>query len=371
MLLFKTEHLRALQAFIQPIKSNKEQFPVLAYLKFQWEAGSDYCTITKTNLKTFVVKRLPLQNNQTESGALLVSEDMLNNFILFSNNETINITHLGKQVKLRSGKANILHQLEPVEHFPSVATCEEDDAVPINLEYARLVAQIINNDEIPHPTNHVFLGPNGTCGGDGVVMFKQPSATYSKKLSLRGDVIRSLPNIEFKHAETSSYDFFFGTDLIYGFVKAELAWVDFDRFFKSTATGGFQCDKAALLRFNNLAVSAAQNSREVSATWGNVYDDINSTISLEMKEAAYNIDLYDELKIIGDGFKFSYLPLMLSKLLNAIPYETLNIIKDGMMSYIKTADGAVSLITSLKIKEPEPVAVAAVDELPFSDDEPF
>lgn len=355
MLLFRSEYLRILQSAFQPVKTG-DQFPVLKNLLVTWEAAGTEVVFTKSNLETVIKKSIPINNPQMVAGSMLVTEKILWDFINFTSEEIVSI-EIDKlfRVLIKAGKSKISSTTEEAEHFPSTPNVNRDEAKVINLEYCRLVANLVNSEEIyaSHPSGYVFLGKNGTCGGDGIVMFQQKSATHEDEVCLRPHIIAALPNEELRYASSENYHFFFTEKTEWAFVKTEMKWMSFDKFFDVDYDGGFTVDKVALLKFNNLAVSAAlQNARDVTASW--VSSKEQDTIELSMQDEAYNIDITDQIRTTGEVFDFAFFPLSLSKLLKAIPYETLQIKNVEGKAYFTTVDGSHALMAPFKKVKHEP-----------------
>lgn len=332
MITLTTDDLKHLG--LEAVKTNNIM-TALSYIKMSCRDG--YAQITKTNLKSFIVKTIPCVGE----GELLVQESVLYNFLAHTDRPTLKI----EAGKITAGNLVLEFPIEPVNLFPIVPVYPGFDMVEIDLTYARIVALLVDGEDVPRPTNHVFIGPKGTMGGDGFTMLYNSGAKALEPLALRGETLRAIPNKPVTYASGENYDYFFTDDAQYGFVKSEISYMDLTHIFAEIGSLPFSCNKKALISFNELAMSSSINAKSVAATWE---QQTAGSIHLEMNDAAYKINIKDDMDVSGPAFDFTYLPAIMNKLLRALPYDTLNLTYNKNAAYITTEDGSISVVQELK-----------------------
>jgi hypothetical protein len=341
MFNFKTSDLKAALPKLTAIKTNT-LLPVMAYWRV--ERSRTGVLITKTNLNSFIKIEVPAESGPEEK--FLVPEKMIINFLTFATEERLVLALKAGKVIITDLKSSINSPEEPIENFPTVTGRAEGEGWPFDPAYARIAAAVVNNDEIPSPSNHVFIRPNGTGGGDGFCLFFMPESKGEQPISLRGEVIRALPNNILNYSSGDNYDYFYTPGVEYGFIKSEIPNFDLGSFFTAVPPGGFTISKSVLLRFNEMAMSAAVNAAEVAAEW----IPKGQTLRMEMKDEAYSVDFKTEAAVQGTPFAFAYLPSIMNKLLKAIPYDELRFVEAKAGAFMVGPDNSLAIIQKLKKK---------------------
>ena len=321
----QTKQLKQFKAVSSGIKSNGI-IPILSYLKF--EPGN----ITKSNLEAFVIMDADVTD------AMLIDEKVLMNFVDFTNADTITVTVKGNSIIITDGKAKVTSPTEDIKNFPAIA---EATNKPVNIEPEVIEAiKVASNFTIEDSTmpfkECVFLGNGIVAASSGFICYTK--AMEAPTAIIHNNVAASL--IKFHsllYSETETYQFFTNGIFKFGFVKNDTKFINMTPFSVIPEGEPTEVEKQELIKFCDICISNTPG-RVVTAT-------INGNKML-MQDAAYGIDIEIPLSAKLDNFSFN--PVIMAKMLKALPDEKLKFVRSTNKYFITGDSGFVSLIMEIK-----------------------
>lgn len=336
MITLKTADLRSVQKKFQSIRQ-RNILPILNFIKI--ECDGKQATITKDNLDIFIIQTMPC----TGSDKLLVYEDSFWNFINFATTQSIDINIKGNEYSLVSGQTILKNTTEDIKKFPSQRKIPNDDGITIDTNYFVGLSSIIIEEEIPTQRGFIFINEGTASGSDGYIGYCVPLSGVNKVV-FKKEILSKLPHGEFKYISSENNDFFISENVIFGFVKPEISFSNISSFFKPPSEPGFMVDKTQLLKFSDMALSSSQSKATIIT-----FEVLMNKMSLRMHDEISNNTATSVLDVTGEGSEFSYVAEQMSRLLKAIPYDSLEFIPSENKYYIKAPDGSIGLIMGAAI----------------------
>lgn len=307
--------------------------PILDYIKF------DNGTITKTNINEFVVQ----ESNFT--GAFLVEERILFNFIEYTNATEISFTSDGKKIILSDGSQKTVSSQDEVDLYPIIEqppkeTVSLTDTI---LKLFGAAAKYTMEDQDLRKT-HVFIGGDTIIASDGFIAFYRKIDRELPKTAIPRNVAERVSSIDPADFSQTEKKLFFKTGkTLYGFQKTEATYIDMSGFFSYKKLVSFHAPKAELIAFNEMCQSMSKIKichpyLEIS----------NGKLLMSAVDSDYGVDNEKEIDVIGElGDKFQYDTVTLNRLLKTAPDDELTFSRLKGMMYITGDSGFTSLIMEL------------------------
>lgn len=290
--------------------------PVLEFIKI--EIKGDECMITKSNNKAFVIRTC---QNDSDDCAFLVRENILNNFLIYSEAEFVNFTAENNRVKIYDDYSFLESPTERVAEFPKT-DFSENEWIPlpkIALTSAGIASKLIFNGEISDPKSNVFIGLKAIAGTDGSAGFCQKVTTDLPEIILRKEVAEALSKMNScEYSFNVSYDFFREPGTLFGFAKGETKFFNVVHLFPPIETvANFVIIKQILTKFCSLCVSSIISKSTLPAAIMRIEDG-----KIKLQSVDVDIKIETAINITGDSRSFKFNPAIMKTLLEAIPSET-------------------------------------------------
>lgn len=324
--------LRSFKKNSSHIKS-KGIIPILDYIKF------DNGTISKTNINEFVVQE------SNFSGAFLVEERILFNFIEYTHASEILFIADGKKVIISDGSQKTSSNQAEIELFPAI---EQPPKETVSLTDTILklfgAAAKYTQEQDDLRKSHIFIGGDAILASDGFIAFYRkidrvlPNTAIHRHVAER---ISSIDPADFSQNENKM--FFRAGKVIYGFQKTEATYIDMRRFFEYSKEDSFHAPKSELIEFNEMCLSMSK------IKMCHPFLEIkNDKLIMSAVNSDYGVDNEKEIEVVGGmGDKFKYDAAIFNRLLKTAPDEELTFSRIKGMMYITGASGFTSLIMEL------------------------
>jgi hypothetical protein len=331
----KTAELRKFKSNSSFIKQNSI-LPILGYLKF------DGGTVTKTNLNSFIIQGIDFK------GSFLVDENILMNFLNFTNSETIDISVKENRVIISDGKTKVSSPTDDVNVFPTTSS-SVDEKVPVSNEVfcaIRVASNFVDALDLPDIRSHVFVGEKSIAGCNAFIGYvenfkdKLPKMVLSKEVAT---VIGKFNEADFSENET--YVFFETNNCMYGFVKPTYPHADLSRVSQYDSKGkSLIVDKEEVLSFTDMCISSTK-TKGLLATMSVKSGKMN----LEMKDADFQVDVNKTFDVNGtmEGV-FNFNPELMSRMLKNIPETEVSLYPSDKACHVTGDSGFISSIQRLQ-----------------------
>jgi hypothetical protein len=314
--------------------TGKGIIPILDYIKF------DNGTITKTNINEFVVQE------SNFSGAFLVEERILFNFIEYTSAVEIQFIADGKKVIISDGSQKTssaqgdINLFPEIEH-PPIATVSLTDTILKLFGSAAKYTQEGNDDL---RKTHIFIGGNTIMASDGFIAFYRKVDRELPKTAIPRSVAEKVSSIDpADFSQTEKKLFFRAGKVLYGFQKTEATYIDMSSFFTYNKTTSFHAPKSELIAFNEM--SLGMSKIKLCHPYLEIVD---GKLLMSAINSDYGVDNEKEIDVIGEmGDKFQYDAVILNRLLKTAPDEELTFSRVKGMMYITGDSGFTSLIMEL------------------------
>jgi hypothetical protein len=314
--------------------TNKGIIPILDYIKF--ENG----TITKTNINEYVVQE------SNFSGAFLVEERILFNFIEYTSAVEIQFVADGKKVVISDGSQKTTSTQGDIILFPQIEqppteTVALTDTILKLFGSAAKYTQEGNEDL---RKSHIFIGGDAIMASDGFIAFYRKIDRELPKTAIPRSVAEKVSSIDPADFSQSENKLFFKAGkVLYGFQKTEATYIDMSGFFNYKKDTYFHAPKAELIAFNEMSL-AMSKTKLCHPTMGIV----NGKLLMSAVNSDYGVDNEKEIEVVGKmGDKFQYDAAILNRLLKTAPDEELTFCRVKGMMYITGDSGFTSLIMGL------------------------
>lgn len=306
---------------------NNGIIPILSYLKFSNGA------ITKSNLESFVIMEADFK------GEMLIDENALMTFIEFTSAEQIEATVKGNSILITDGKAKVTSPTEDIKNFPAIA---EDQNPPVNLgsdviDAIRVAINFTVETKTSPYTDCIFLGDEIIAASTGFTAFIKPLQAVPE-IIITSQVASSLIKFEsLLFSETDTYQFFSSGTVKFGFVKDDTKFLNMKGFAVVSGNDPITIEKGDLVKFCDICASNSKG-RPVSAS-------IEKN-KLTMVDSEYGINIEIPLSENLDDFTFN--PVIMAKLLKAVPDNSLTFTRSTNKYFITGPSGFVCVIMEVQ-----------------------
>lgn len=296
------------------IKPNK-LLPILSFLRI--EIDGDFCSITKSNGQSFLVKTIP---NDSEDCTFLVDENILNNYLEYVETEYIEFDVESTRITLRAtgSRSGNVSPTDDSRGYPviDVSSNEWVSLPKLVLVSAGICSNIIFDGEIAGPKSYVFIGRGFVAGCDSYIGYCQPISEAIPELVLRKDVAVCMSKMNScSVSSNSSYDLFKEGSSLYGFIKSDQPFFELQPIFGMNWEGDmFNVNRNNIVKFNEMCIRSAF-SKSIAA---NFTAEDNS---LFLKMVDDKQDIHDYIWIKGTKGFFKFDPQIMNNLLKILPSD--------------------------------------------------
>jgi DNA polymerase III sliding clamp (beta) subunit (PCNA family) len=313
---------------------NNGILPILDYVKF------DNGTITKTNLNEFVVQE------SNFSGAFLIEERVLFNFIEYTSASDILFAADGKKITLSDGSQKFTSNQGDISVYPVTEEMPEEkySLTDTILKLFGAAAKYTKEDQYDLIISHIFVGNEVITASDRLIAFCRKIDRDLPKTAIPRFVAERVSSMEpAMFAQTEKKIFFQTGKVLYGFPKTEATYVDMRQYFKYEKGNSFVVDRSEIVSFNEMALSMSP-----SKICHPTFEVSNNKMKLSVNNADYGEDGEKEVDVVGKfDNKFKYDALLMNRLLKTAPDDELTFHQAKSMCYITGDSGFTSLIMEL------------------------
>jgi DNA polymerase III sliding clamp (beta) subunit (PCNA family) len=314
--------------------TSKGVIPILDYIKF------DNGAITKTNINEFVVQE------SNFSGAFLVEERILFNFIEYTSAAEVLFVADGKKVIISDGSQKTSSSQGDISLFPEIEQSPKE-TVSLTDTILKLFGSAAKytqegNDDLRK--SHIFIGGDTLMASDGFVAFYRKIDRELPKTAIPRSVAEKVSSIDpADFSQTEKKLFFRAGKTLYGFQKTEATYIDMSSFFNYKKDSSFHAPKSELIAFNEM--SLAMSKLKLCHPYLEI---VNGKLLMSAVNSDYGVDNEKEIDVIGEmGDKFQYDAVILNRLLKTAPDEELTFSRVKGKMYITGDSGFTSLIMEL------------------------
>lgn len=308
--------------------------PILDYVKF------DNGTITKTNLHEFVVQ----ESNFT--GAFLIEERVLFNFIEYTSAADISFVADGKKITLSDGSQKTTSAQGDIALYPETeeAPTETVALTDTILKLFGAAAKYTREDQFDLIISHIFIGGDAILASDRFIAFYRKIDRELPKTAIPRNVAERVSSIDpADFSQTEKKLFFKCGKVLYGFQKTEATFVDMRKFFDYEKGTSFHAPKSELIGFNEMCLSMSP-LKFCHPT----FEIVSGKLLLSAIDGDYGVDNEKEITVVGKmQSKFKYDATTLNRLLKTAPDDELTFSSAKGMMYITGDSGFTSLIMEL------------------------
>jgi DNA polymerase III sliding clamp (beta) subunit (PCNA family) len=314
--------------------TSKGVIPILDYIKF------DNGAITKTNINEFVVQE------SNFSGAFLVEERILFNFIEYTSAAEVLFVADGKKVIISDGSQKTSSSQGDISLFPEIEQPPKE-TVSLTDTILKLFGSAAKytqegNDDLRK--SHIFIGGDTLMASDGFIAFYRKIDRELPKTAIPRSVAEKVSSIDpADFSQTEKKLFFRAGKTLYGFQKTEATYIDMSSFFNYKKDSSFHAPKSELIAFNEM--SLAMSKLKLCHPYLEI---VNGKLLMSAVNSDYGVDNEKEIDVIGEmGDKFQYDAVILNRLLKTAPDEELTFSRVKGKMYITGDSGFTSLIMEL------------------------
>lgn len=308
--------------------------PILDYVKF------DNGTITKTNLHEFVVQ----ESNFT--GAFLVEERVLFNFIEYTNATDILFVSDGKKITLSDGVQKTTSTQGDITLYPETeqAPTETVSLTDVILKFLGAAAKYTREEQYDLIVSHIFIGGDAITASDRFIAFYRKIDRELPKTAIPRSVAERVSSIDpSDFSQTEKKLFFKSGKVLYGFQKTEATHVDMRKFFDYAKVDSFHAQKSELIGFNEMCLSMSPLK-----ICHPTLEIINGKLLLSAIDGDYGVDNEKEIDVVGKmASKFKYDAIIFNRLLKTATDDELTFSRVEGKMYITGDSGFTSLIMEL------------------------
>lgn len=308
--------------------------PILEYIKF------DNGTITKTNLHEFVVQ----ESNFT--GAFLVEERILFNFIEYTSALEILFVTDGKKVTISDGSQKTGSNQGDITLFPEI---EQPPKETVSLTDTILklfgsAAKYTQEGSDDLRKSHIFIGGDVILASDANIAFYRKIDRELPKTAIPRSVAERVSSIDPADFSQTEKKLFFKTGkVLYGFQKTEATYIDMSSFFKYAKGDYFHAPKSELISFNEMCLSMSKI--KICHPFLEIKE---GKLLMSAVNSDYGVDNEKQIDVVGKmGEKFQYDAGTLNRLLKTAPDDELTFSRVTGKMYITGDSGFTSLIMGL------------------------
>jgi len=308
--------------------------PILDYVKF------DNGTITKTSLNEFVVQE------SNFSGAFLIEERVLFNFIEYTNAADILFVVDDKKITLSDGAQKTTSVPGDISLFPETEEPPKETVTLTDtiLKLFGAAAKYTREDQYDLIVSHIFIGDDSILASDRYIAFYRKIDRVLPKTAIPRSVAERVSSIDpANFSETEKKLFFKAGKVLYGFQKTEATHVDMRKFFDNQRDISFHASKSEIIGFNDMCLSMSP-LKYCHPT----FEISNGKLLLSAIDGNYGVDNEKEIEVVGKmESKFMYDATTLNRLLKTAPDDELTFSRVKGMMYITGDSGFTSLIMEL------------------------
>jgi DNA polymerase III sliding clamp (beta) subunit (PCNA family) len=314
--------------------TSKGVIPILDYIKF------DNGAITKTNINEFVVQE------SNFSGAFLVEERILFNFIEYTSAAEVLFVADGKKVIISDGSQKTSSSQGDISLFPEIEQSPKETVSLTDtiLKLFGSAAKYTQEGSDDLRKSHIFIGGDTLMASDGFVAFYRKIDRELPKTAIPRSVAEKVSSIDpADFSQTEKKLFFRAGKTLYGFQKTEATYIDMSSFFNYKKDSSFHAPKSELIAFNEM--SLAMSKLKLCHPYLEI---VNGKLLMSAVNSDYGVDNEKEIDVIGEmGDKFQYDAVILNRLLKTAPDEELTFSRVKGKMYITGDSGFTSLIMEL------------------------
>ena len=314
--------------------TSKGILPILDYIKFY------NGTITKTNINEFVVQE------SNFSGAFLVEERILFNFIEYTSAVEISFVTDGTKVVISDGSQKTTSNQGDINLFPAI---EQPPTETVSLTDTILklfgsAAKYTQDGSDDLRKSHIFIGGDAIMASDGFIAFYRKIDRQLPKTAIPRSIAEKVSSIDpADFSQTERKLFFRAGKVLYGFQKTEATYIDMSGFFNYQKDTYFHAPKAELISFNEMSLGMSK-----LRLCHPYLEIVNGKLLMSAVNSDYGVDNEKEIEVVGEmGDKFQYDAVTLNRLLKTAPDEELTFSRIKGMMYITGESGFTSLIMEL------------------------
>lgn len=308
--------------------------PILDYVKF------DNGTITKTNLNEFVVQE------SNFSGAFLIEERVLFNFIEYTSASDILFSADGKKITISDGSQKTTSTQGDITLYPIIEESPKETVALTDtiLKLFGAAAKYTREDQYDLIISHIFIGGDAILASDRFIAFYKKIDRELPKTAIPRSVAERVSTIDpANFSQTEKKLFFKAGKVLYGFQKTEATYVDMRKFFDYKKDTYFHAPKLELIGFNEMCLSMSP-----SKLCHPTLDIVNGKLLLSAIDGDYGVDNEKEIEVVGEmGSKLKYDAVIFNRLLKTAPDEELTFSRVKGMMYITGESGFTSLIMEI------------------------
>jgi len=308
--------------------------PILDYVKF------DNGAITKSSLNEFVVQE------SNFSGAFLIEERVLFNFIEYTNAADILFVVDDKKITLSDGVQKTTSAPGDISIFPETEEPPKETVALTDtiLKLFGAAAKYTVEDMYDLIVSHIFIGDDSILASDRFIAFYRKVDRQLPKTAIPRNVAERVSSIDpANFSQTEKRLFFKAGKVLYGFQKTEAVHVDLRKIFDYEKDTSFHVSKQELIGFNEMCISMSplkicHPSFEIK----------NGKLWLSAIDGDYGVDNKKEIDVVGKmETKFKYDAAKMNLLLKTAPDDELTFCRVKTMMYITGDSGFTSLIMQL------------------------
>lgn len=325
--------IRSLKKNASHIRS-KGILPILDYIKF------DNGAITKTNINEFVVQE------SNFSGAFLVEERILFNFIEYTNAPEIQFVVEDKKITLSDGSQKTSSNRGEISLFPEIEQPPQETVSLTDtiLKLFGSAAKYTQEGDDDLRKSHIFIGGDVILASDGFIAFYRKIDRELPKTAIPRSVAERVSSIDpAVFSQNEKKLFFKAGKVLFGFQKTEATYIDMRKFFEYAKLASFQAPKNELIWFNEMCLSMSKIK-----ICHPFLEIVNGKLLMSAVNSDYGVDNEKEIEVVGAmGEKFQYDAVILNRLLKTAPDEELTFSRAKGIMYITGDSGFTSLIMEL------------------------
>lgn len=320
---------------------NNSILPIYGFIKF------DNGEITKNSKYEFVTQE------SNFSGAFLVEEQVLFNYIEYATSADIIFTIDDKKVTMTDGETKQTCTTDDIKLYPE---CEEPPKLQYNFDENIIkaigaAASYTKDDDHDLIISHVYIGNGSITASDRLIAYRKevevagelPKTAIHKHTAER---LAKMPAGQFSERENKC--FFKVGKMLYGFAKTEATYVDLLKYFSLPRGEKFVIHKSKMADFNDLCLS----NSPLKYAWP-TFSIQGSQMLLSVVDSVYGRAGEKSIDVVGRMTgQFQYDAALMNKVLKSCPDEELTFHQSGSLYYITGDDGFSALIMELKTNKP-------------------
>lgn len=345
MVKIAIDELKRFLSLASSIKTNTDS-PILSYLKMVCDG--DTCTITKTNLASFIIHQV--EAKFTKNFTVLLDQEKLSVAVNEAAGKEMKISFKEQKVEsqdgmikivtLDDGNSGITKFRADNEHlFPAIPSEKGDKTYQFTEEMTSSVllasrcAMEVRDPMLYQMYVHIKNIGKKKChivGYNNTIMYMKVHKTDLPDMVLDLDSCKVIG----KHSELSyhkggNYHFFDAGKTLFGFISTEVKSPDFTKIIDLMKTDrSFAVDRKSVISFCRRAIGVRPTSLDEPAYMKNSEEDKQVDFDYENNDndvsAKYTAEVKKNKRYVLP--KFLFLPSEMIKVLDLLPFEKVNIV---------------------------------------------